>query len=462
MVMKKALMVSVVAAVVGTSVVSAVSAAPAAKSAVVQVQQSSFYVNGSAVKVRSIVKNGETLVSVGDVIKTLGAQADLHNGTTTITLNGHTVVLKINSKQIVVDGAAVALTQSVTNLQGTNFVPVRPLVAAFGGTLTWNAGTIEISTIKLLTGAENPRFAGAGKLIVSTNDANGRTDYLVDAASGKYEQLLTTSGGSDLVVSPAGDKAAYTTADGSVYVIDLKTKTSTLISNDTSIKPELVWSSDASALYFLQGDKGTVIAKLSLADGTITSVVDDKVDYKENLSVSADGKKFVYTVTTLGTVTTTAPDGSDVAIDYSGNLAQIFSYDTTAAKPAAVKLTTGADDKVFVQTVDGLKAYYVSVPSEDANAVVKSVDSNGQSADVYADSDVDQVVLSNGTLYVLAAQDDTNSVIYSIDPATGAKTKLYTVSADVSSIAVSGTQIAIVKGDQVLVKSGSSWRAVTK
>lgn len=460
--MKKAFMVSVVAAVVGTSVVSAVSAAPVGKPAVVQVQQASIKINGTAVSVRSIVKNGETLVSVGDIIKSLGAQASIHNGTTTIALNDHKVVLTNNSKQIVVDGAPIALNQPVTNLQGTNFVAVRPLVAAFGGTLAWSAGAIEISTVKLLQDAENPRFAGAGKLIVSTNDANGRTDYLVDAASGKYEQLLVTNGGSDLVVSPQGDKAVYTTADNSVYVMDLKTKTSKLVSDDTSIKPELVWAPDESAVYFLQSDKGTVIAKLSLADSSITNVVDDKVDYKENLNISQDGKKFVYTVTTLGAVTSAEPDGSDVAIDYSGNNAQIFVYDTTAQEPAAVKLTTGTDDKVFVETVDGTKAYYVSVPAEDENAVLKSVDAKGNAADVFAQGDVEQAVLDGGKLYVLAAQDDNNSVIYSIDTATGAQTKLYTVSADVSSITVSGSQIAIVKDGQVLVKAGSAWKAVTK
>lgn len=464
--MKKVLVVSMVATVLGTSVVSAVSAAPAVKPAAnaAQVQNSTLTINGNSVVVRSIVKNGETLVSLRDVIKAIGAQAEVHSGTTVIKLNDHSVTLQNNSKQIVVDDVKVNLNQPVTIIGGTSYIALRPLVSGVGGTIVKRSGLLEISTVSLIDEVENPRFAGADKLIVSKNDNNGRNDYLVNTTSGKYELLLTTDGGSDLVISPNGDQAAYTNAEGAVYVIDLKTKASKLITSDNSIKPELVWSADGSAIYFLQGDKGSVIAKLNLADGAITKVVEDKVDYKENLNVSADGKKFIYTVTTLGTVTsdTTNVDEDNVSIDFSSNQQQIFSYNTGDSKPEAVKLTTSTDDKVFVWSADGQKAYYVSVPSEDGKASLLSVDSSQKSTPVYAEYDVEQAILSGGTLYVLAAQDDSNSVILSIDPVTGKQTKLYTVSSDVSSIAVAGTQISVVENGRVLVQAGGSWRAVTK
>ncbi|WDQ32425.1 stalk domain-containing protein [Paenibacillus marchantiae] len=464
--MKKVLVVSMVATVLGTSVVSAVSAAPAVKPVAnaAQVQNSTLTINGNSVVVRSIVKNGETLVSLRDVIKAIGAQAEVHSGTTVIKLNDHSVTLQNNSKQIVVDDVKVNLNQPVTIIGGTSYIALRPLVSGVGGTIVKRNGLLEISTVSLIDEVENPRFAGADKLIVSKNDNNGRNDYLVNTTSGKYELLLTTDGGSDLVISPSGDQAAYTNAEGAVYVIDLKTKASKLITSDNSIKPELVWSADGSAIYFLQGDKGSVIAKLNLADGAITKVLEDKVDYKENLNVSADGKKFIYTVTTLGTVTsdTTNVDEDNVSIDFSSNQQQIFSYNTGDSKPEAVKLTTSTDDKVFVWSADGQKAYYVSVPSEDGKASLLSVDSSQKSTPVYAEYDVEQAILSGGTLYVLAAQDDSNSVILSIDPVTGKQTKLYTVSSDVSSIAVAGTQISVVENGRVLVQAGGSWRAVTK
>ncbi|WP_339845554.1 stalk domain-containing protein [Paenibacillus sp. FSL W7-1088] len=464
--MKKVLVVSMVATVLGTSVVSAVSAAPAVKPAAnaAQVQNSTLTINGNSVVVRSIVKNGETLVSLRDVIKAIGAQAEVHSGTTVIKLNDHSVTLQNNSKQIVVDDVKVNLNQPVTIIGGTSYIALRPLVSGVGGTIVKRNGLLEISTVSLIDEVENPRFAGADKLIVSKSDNNGRNDYLVNTTSGKYELLLTTDGGSDLVISPSGDQAAYTNAEGAVYVIDLKTKASKLITSDNSIKPELVWSADGSAIYFLQGDKGSVIAKLNLADGAITKVVEDKVDYKENLNVSADGKKFIYTVTTLGTVTsdTTNVDEDNVSIDFSSNQQQIFSYNTADSKPEAVKLTTSTDDKVFVWSADGQKAYYVSVPSEDGKASLLSVDSSQKSTPVYTEYDVEQAILSGGILYVLAAQDDSNSVILSIDPVTGKQTKLYTVSSDVSSIAVAGSQISVVENGRVLVQAGGSWRAVTK
>ncbi|MFE6078471.1 stalk domain-containing protein [Paenibacillus sp. NPDC057886] len=464
--MKKVLVVSMVATVLGTSVVSAVSAAPAVKPAAnaAQVQNSTLTINGNSVVVRSIVKNGETLVSLRDVIKAIGAQAEVHSGTTVIKLNDHSVTLQNNSKQIVVDDVKVNLNQPVTIIGGTSYIALRPLVSGVGGTIVKRNGLLEISTVSLIDEVENPRFAGADKLIVSKSDNNGRNDYLVNTTSGKYELLLTTDGGSDLVISPSGDQAAYTNAEGAVYVIDLKTKASKLITSDNSIKPELVWSADGNAIYFLQGDKGSVIAKLNVADGAITKVVEDKVDYKENLNVSADGKKFIYTVTTLGTVTsdTTNVDEDNVSIDFSSNQQQIFSYNTGDSKPEAVKLTTSTDDKVFVWSADGQKAYYVSVPSEDGKASLLTVDSSQKSTPVYTEYDVEQAILSGGILYVLAAQDDNNSVILSIDTVTGKQTKLYTVSSDVSSIAVAGSQIAVIENGRVLVQAGGSWRAVTK
>ncbi|WP_244898205.1 stalk domain-containing protein [Paenibacillus xylanexedens] len=464
--MKKVLVVSMVATALTTSVVSAVSAAPAVKPAAstAQVQNSTLTINGNSVVVRSIVKNGETLVSLRDVIKAIGAQAEVQRGTTIIKLNGHTVTLQNNAKQLLVDGNKVNLNQPVTIIGGTSYVALRPLVSSVGGTIVKRSGALEVSTVALLEGADNPRFAGADKLIVSKSDDNGRTDYLVNTTSGKYELLLTTDGGSDLVVSPSGDQAAYTNAEGSVYVIDLKTKASRLITSDTSIKPELVWSADGSAIYFLQGDKGSVIASLNLADGVIKKLVEDKVDYKENLNVSADGKRFIYTVTTLGKVTSDATnvDEDNVSIDFSANQQQIFSYNNGITKAEATQLTTTTDDKVFVWSVDGQKAYYVSVPSEDGNASLQSVDASQKATTVYGAYDVEQVILSGDILYVLAAQDDSNSVIISIDTVTGKQTKLYTVSSDVSSITVAGSQIAVIEDDRVLVQAGGSWRAVTK
>jgi Tol biopolymer transport system component len=265
-------------------------------------------------------------------------------------------------------------------------------------------------------------------------------------------------------VSPSGTQAVYTNAEGAVYVIDLTTKASKLITSDTSIKPELVWSADESSIYFLQGDKGSVIANLNLADGSIKKLVEDKVDYKENLNVSASGKRFIYTVTTLGKVTADATnvDEDNVDIDFSANQQQLFSYNNGDGKPEAVKLTTSTDDKVFIYSADGQKAYYVSVPSGEGNASLMSVDASQKPVNVYNEHDVEQAILSGSILYVLASQDEKNSVILAIDTVTGQQSKLYTVSSDVSSIVVKGAQIAVVENGRVLVQAEGGWKSITK
>jgi len=465
MVMRKALAVSVMAAIVSVSAVGAASAASAKPAAMAaQVQSATFKVNGSDATIRFVASKGETLVSVRDLSKALEAKLSTSNGTTVVSLNGHTVQFKPNGKQLVADGQSKSLLQPVKSVNGTSYIALRPFIAGLGGTLSIQAGAISVTTVKLLEGAENPRFAGNGKLLVSKTEDNGRTDYLVDAKTGKYETLLSSSDASDLVVAPNGAKAAYTDSNGAVYVIDLASKVSSKVSDDSNIKPELVWSSDSSAIFFLQGDKGSVIAKLDPASGTITKVLDDKVDYKSSLSVSPDGTKFIYVVTTLGTVTSDATnvDEDNVSIDYSANQSQIYAFDASVKDGKPAKLTATTDDKVFVESADGVKAYYVSVPSEDQDSPLLAVDGSSTPATVYADSDVIESVLDGGKLYVLAAKNDASNVIYQIDLSTGAKKQLYEVSSEVSSIAVSGSQIAVVKDGQVLVLQGSSWKNVTK
>lgn len=464
--MRKAIAVSVMAAIVSTSAIGAASAAAATvkpATASVQAQSATFKVNGNDVTLSVVKSNGETLIAIRDLSKALGASLSAKNGATVATLNGHTVELKPNAKQLVADGKAVALAQPVKNVNGVNYIALRPFVAGLGGTVSIQAGVISVSTIKLLEGAENPRFAGAGKLLVSKTEDNGRTDYLVDPKSGKSEVLLSSSDASDLVVAPNGAKAAYTDSNGAVYVIDLATKATSKISDDSNIKPELVWSSDSSVIFFLQGDKGSVIAKIDPASGTITKILDDKVDYKSNLNVSPDGTKFVYVVTTLGKVTSDATnvDEDKVDIDFSANQAQIFSFDASVKDGKPAPLTTSTDDKLFVASADGAKAYYVSVPNGDQDSPVLAVDASAQPTTVYGDSDVIESVLDGGKLYVLAAKADGNA-IYEIDLATGAKKQLYAVSAEVSSIVVSGSQIAVVRNGQVLVNQGGAWALVTK
>ncbi|WP_246469739.1 stalk domain-containing protein [Cohnella nanjingensis] len=462
--MKKAIGVTLLAAAVSTSLVSAASAATTTKAAAVQVQQSTFAINYQASTIRTVKQSGETLVAVRDIAAALNAKLSVHNGITTVALDGHTVDLKAGDKKITVDGNAVNLSQPVKSVNGTAFIAVRPLVQGLGGTLATSGGQIAINTIKLLAGAENPRFVRAGQILVSVPAGESRTEYLIDAKTGKSSELLKTTDASDLIVAPNGAKAAYTDSTGAVYVIDLATKQSAQVSADTSIKAELVWAADSSLLYFLQGDKGTVIAQLDPANGTIKTILDDKVDYKSSLNVSPDGKKFTYVVTALGKVTSDATnvDEDKVSIDFAGTGGQVYLVDVSVEKPAAVKLTTTSDDKLFLQSADGSAAYYVSVPEGDGNASVVAVDKDAKASALFGEGDVLEIALSGGKLYVLTQVSDSATAVYEVDPASGAKTKLYDLSGDVSGFIANGSEIAVENGGQVYARIGDQWKPITK
>ncbi|MEK0312830.1 stalk domain-containing protein [Cohnella sp. 56] len=478
--MKKAFAATILAAALGTTAAGTAGAAQAggataakqtnavkavsAKVETLQVKQSVFTVNYVDVPVRTVAAGGETLVSVRDLSAALRAALTTDNGTTTVTLDGHTFAYKTGAKQVSVDGKTAALNQAVRSVNGTAFVPVRPLVQALGGTMALKEGKLAINTIKLLVGGENARFVNAGQAIVSTETDAGRSDYLVDVATGKSTLLLTSEGSSDLIVSPNGAKAAYTDADGAVYIIDLATRQPSQVSKDTSIKPELVWSSDGSAIYFLQGDKGSVIAKMDIASGEIAKIVEDKVDYKSSLSVSPDGKRFTYLVTTPPKATADSADldKDAVAIDASGEQVQVNLYDLSAEKPAAVVLTSTKDDKLFVTSSDGTTVYYVSVADENAKAAVVSVDKNKKAVTLLAEGDVEELVWSGGKLYALTAINDAESAIYEIDPASASSKLLSKVPAAASGLAVNGSQIILALEDGLYVKAGAAWKPIAR
>ncbi|MDG0811991.1 stalk domain-containing protein [Cohnella rhizosphaerae] len=472
--MKKAIAATILAAALGTAAAGTAGAAQAssavsgksvtAKTAALTVKQSVFVVNYNEAQVRTVLSNGETLVSVRDLVAAIGAKLSTVNGYTTVTLDSHSFAFKTGVKQASVDGSIINLNQAAKVLDGTSFVAVKPFVQALGGTMALKDGKLAINTIKLLAGGENARFVNAGQAIVSVESDTKRTDYLVDVATGKSAELLSSEGGSDLVVAPGGAMAAYTDAEGAVYAIDLASKQTKQITGDTSIKTELAWSADGSAIYFLQGDKGSVIAKVDVATGTISKVVEDKVDYKSALSVSPDGKRFAYLVTTppKATADGTDLDKDTVAIDASGEQVQVNLFDTTAEKPAAVALTSAKDDKLFVVSPDGSVVYYVSVADENANATVVSVDKDKKTATLLAEGDVEELVLSGGKLYALTAVSDAQSAIYEIDPATASKKLLYNVPASASGLAVNGSQMIIALEDGLYVNANGTWKPIAR
>ena len=463
--MKKAMAISMITAAISAAAVTPVFAQTAADQHAVQINRATFLVNANQVSIRTIMDGGVMLASVRDMTNAIGATLHINRDhTVVVRLEGKTLKLKASSKTIVLNGVSSSLKHQAKEVAYSTFIEPAAFIQALGGTYDNSM----ISTVQLLAGAEHAVWVNSSQLLVSNSAGEGREDYLVHAANGKYELLLTSTGASDLVLSPDGKSVAYSDANGAVFTIDLSTKKSTQISTDNSIKNELQWSKDGSSLFYLQGDKSSVIAKLSLADGKVSKLLEDKVDYKANLEVSADGTKVAYYVFKQPKVTADSSKDvelDDVAIDATGTEPQIFFYNTAAADNKPVQLTKDTADKVFLHlAADGSKVSYVSVSADDASiGQLVSVDNAGKaSTPLFADKDVYQLVQGGSKLYLLTADGSSTNAIYEIDSATGTSKLVHTVSDSVSELLVSGnSDIAALIDGQLAVLSNGKWKNIT-
>ena len=471
MVLKKASLATVLALAVGAASAGAAFAANAKTENAVQLANSVYIVNGTAVNFGTMAEKGKILVSLREISSKLGANLQVSGGGVQAKLNGHTVELKSGSAVLKVDGAERKLDVPVKSVKGVNFIELEAYVDALGASFYKDeTGTTWIDA-KLLANVDRIQWVDAGRFIATQENETGRADYLVEAATGKYRLLDVAADASDLVLAPGGQKAAYTNANGQVSVLDLSTVSrAVVVSNDTNIKPELVWSADGASLYFLQGDKGSVIAKLDPEINKITKILDDKVDYKANLEVSADGKTFTYTVTKPGAVVADANkpvEADDVTIDTKGTEPQIFQFtiDPAAKENKAVQLTASADDKVFVHAAsDGSSVAYVSVSGDAAaKSTLVKVGKDKKVAPLYNERDIYQAEFTGGKWYLLTEGDGDNSFVYEIDPATSAAKQLYTLSGAASGIvAKEGAPLAIVQDGRVFLEVNGRWKPASR
>ncbi|WP_169085890.1 stalk domain-containing protein [Paenibacillus sp. PL91] len=463
--MKKAMVVSMIAAAISATAVTPIFAQTAASIQAAQISQSNFMVNANPVSIRTVVDGGVTLASVRDIVNAVGATLHINSDHTVVVKLGETTLkLKAASKTITVNGAATPLQHPAKEVAYSTFIEPAAFVQALGGTYEDNM----ISTVNLLAGAEQAVWVSSSQLIVSNSTGEGREDYLVDAATGKYELLLKSEGASALVLSPDGKSAAYSDPSGAVFTIDLVSKQANQVSTDSSIKNELTWSSDGMSLFFLQGDKSSVIAKLTVADGKVSKVLEDKVDYKANLTVSADGKQFAYYVFKQPKVTADSSKDvelDDVAIDATGTEPQIYFYNTATANNKAVQLTKDTADKVFLElSADGSKVSYVSVSADEASVgQLVTIDNTGHaSTPSFADKDVYELVQGGSKLYLLTADGISTNAIYEIDNATGTSKLVQSVSDSASELIVSGSSdIAALIDGQLAVSAQGNWKNIT-
>ncbi|MFS0726900.1 hypothetical protein [Paenibacillus sp. 1P07SE] len=461
--MKKSLVITALVTALSTASVSSITAAPATQGAI---QSIPLLINQSHTTARSVEVNGVPMFSLRD----LGTAAHIYfavEGKSVVAWDGlNRVELSNNSAAARKNGSPVTLRHGMVKVDQSYFIALEDFLFLFDADLEQGAsGTASISTVQKLKGADRAVWIDARRLLASQITDEGRVDYIVDAASGVYAELMTSDDASDLVVAPSGKLAVYTLEDGSVHLVNLITLASSQLSADDTIKTELVWAADSSAIYFLQGDKGSVIAKISPMTGSISKVLEDKVDYKSNLAVSKDGKSFYYSVVKPGAVKTDSAasvDDDEVSIDMTGTEPQIYYYDAAAEEPKPIALTSDTNDKWLIGAAgDGSKAYYISIEDGQRSKLI-SIGRNQQATTLLRGGEVLYAVMAGSSLYVVVDEQGEES-IYELKTATDAATKLYALPESFTHlVAGPGTPLAVLTDNHVHVNRDGQWMSVIK
>jgi len=318
-----------------------------------------------------------------------------------------------------------------------------------------NKAQVTLSASSLsLPGATDPRWISSGKLLVTVYDEDGATDYLVDTNRNKAEPII--EGVSGIVVSADGALGAYAAESGYVYLVDLETKTETVLVGTDTEKFELQFSADGKTLYYIEGSKAAVIVALDLETKKTTKIVDDKIENKMNLNVSDDGKRFLYAVETVGKTTVdsnASVDADALEIDVSNANTHLYFYDKNMTKPGPYALLKGTDNKTSLSFWKKDNALYVSSDAEDPNArsVLKSLNLYTNATYKFFNlTDVIKAEAQGDAVYVLGAKRSGKLQLYRIAKDTGLRKLLLSTDEAVTGFTVSpdGDVLVTVWGDE--------------
>ena len=213
------------------------------------------------------------------------------------------------------------------------------------------------------------------------------------------------------------------------------------------------------------------VASMNVSDGTITTIISDKVNYKSDLHLSVDGKKLLYVVAKEGSTKFTEGENPEVdSIDTTGTEPQIYVINLTDAKPAGVAVTTTTDNKVFPGFLSNGNIVYLSADAEsDDLPELKMIDQNNEVTTLISNKDiVSSLVTPNGEVYILVAESNGYSVIYKVNPDTKKLTKVAQTKLKLNSFSISndGKSVAATtssaNGDSVVVLKNGVFEVLTK
>ena len=414
------------------------------------IAQSLIHVDGRAVQVRTAEVHGLTGYAIRDLAQSVGATItwDAQQQAVTVTKGSNAVVFKAGSEVAMVNGQEVAVAVAPSILQGAMFVDVTTLMEALACDVAENGNDISISTVKLIEGASSPQWLFANRILVSTAGDEGVEYYVVDNTSKMFKRLIEGKANAvDVAVSKDGGKVAYSDDKGAVYVVDIFTGEVKEISKDSSIKSELQWSPKGDMIYYIAGEKSNAIAVMNVADGKVTTVFDDKVNYKSDLKVNAEGTKALFAVTKEGKFSDV---NGTLTVDTTGTEPQLYTANLGYKDAKAVQLTKDKDNKSSICLLGDGQAIYIGIDMENENSGfdLKIVSADGKTQKkLVEDLNVMHVqVLRDDRVFALGTNASGEKAIYAVSPSTGAKAVITKVDASVVDFSYSkdGSQLFVM------------------
>lgn len=95
-----------------------------------------------------MIDNGRTLTPIRAVLETFGAIVDwdAENKSVVVKKGEITVTVPVDARYILVNGERQYMDSYATVVSGRTYLPIRAVIEAFGGKVSWN-GTQNIITI---------------------------------------------------------------------------------------------------------------------------------------------------------------------------------------------------------------------------------------------------------------------------------------------------------------------------
>jgi hypothetical protein len=458
---KKKIVKLVLATTVLTAVISAgtVSAAPAAKATAILSTSMNF--NGAAEELRTIDAGQVKLYSVRDLANALGASIEVVNGSLSLQLE-NTVVIKDKMTGYTVNGATMNFTTAPKNVGGTLFAELNAIVDGLGGSVEADSsGKMVYRSFKLLEGNLSSVHWIDGNKVIATLDGDTKAIYKIDPNTLTSELYTDNEDALSMVISPDGKYGVYTNENAQLILMTLNPGVISTLSLDQSTKTDLTWSADSKKIYFAQGDNQEKISFIDLASRTIKTVLEDKVNFKSDLRLSADGTKVLYNQNVTGTATNDADSTEDsLKVDFSKAGTQIYSLDLATAGAKPVKLTDGMSNTLYANILNDGSAVYINIDPADDNAkgTLKMVSSAGVAKDLVTDLDVSSSTVTSSGQIIITGIDAAGKTHTATVTADGKKTDLASSDAEVDGVSLSADGAAVfatINGKIVKIQNGS-------